>query len=388
MTVRALLLSAAGPVRWLLLVVAFLPLWCSSAPLLARVDGRLVLPALARLGSGDWAWIIAGCLDLAWRLRRRGTSRLLPPLLLVAAVAGAVLGGEATAVRRAASQAPDPGVERLLAAPLPWSPGVADPQWIADPAALREWPPSWRHWLGTDPGGYDLAARLLHALRGSLGLALAAAALTSVIGVAVGAACGTLRGVFDLLSMRAIEVLLCFPHFFLVLIVLTWLPRNGLTLVLLIGATAWTGIARLVRGEFLRLGDAEFVLAARALGAGRFRVAWRHILPNALAPLLAATTFAVAAALLTEFSLSWLGLGVQRGAASLGTMLAEGHSAVQGGAAARLIVAPAAALAAIVLAFHAVAERLRGATTPEEPRLHDGGVAAEGERPPGGGALR
>ncbi|MBM4016661.1 MAG: ABC transporter permease, partial [Planctomycetes bacterium] len=269
----------------------------------------------------------------------------------------------------------DVGVERLLEAPLPWSPGVADPEWIADPAALREWPPSARHWLGTDPGGYDLAARLLHALRGSLGLALAAAALATAIGVAVGAACGTLRGLFDLLAMRAVEVLLCFPHFFLVLIALTWLPRSGLTLVLLIGATAWTGIARLVRGEFFRLGEAEFVLAARALGAGRLRIAWRHILPNALGPLLAATTFAVAAALLTEFSLSWLGLGVQRGAASLGTMLAEGHSAVQGSASARLIVAPAAALAAIVVAFHAAAERLRGATTPEEARSAAGGVA-------------
>jgi peptide/nickel transport system permease protein len=363
-SVQRLLYLAAAPLRRLLLVVAFLPLWCNSAPLLARVDGRLLAPAPASLGAVDWVWLLGGFLELLFLVRaRRGRCVVLLALLVV--VAGGAFGGDASAVRRASSPRPGEGVERLVDAPLPWSPGIADPAWIADPSALREWPPSLTHWLGTDAGGYDLAARLLHGLRGSLGLALAAAALSTLIGVTVGSACGSFRGWFDVLVMRGVEVLLCFPHLFLVLIVLTWLPRNGVTVVLLIGATAWTGTARLVRGEFQRLREAEFVLAARALGAGSVRVAWKHVLPNALPPLLAAATFAVAGALSTEFALSWLGLGVQSGAASLGTMLAEGHSAVQNGAAARLIVAPAGALVAIVLACHFVAERLRRATTPE-----------------------
>lgn len=363
----AQLLAAARPVRALLLLVAFAPWWCNAAPLLARVDGRLIAPASALCGPLEWAWAAVGCAELLWLARgRRWLRRAVVALALLLVASG--LGGGGRQAARAATRPLGGAVamERLVMAPLPWSPGIADPAWLADPTALREWSPSARHWLGTDPAGYDLAARLLHALRASLAIAVAAAALAMTIGIAVGVACGTLRGAFDLLAMRGIEILLCFPHFFLVLVVLTYLPRHELTLIVLIGATAWTGVARLVRGEFMRLAEAEFVLAARALGASRSRIAWRHLLPNSAAPLFAAATFAIAGALLAEFSLSWLGLGVERGAASLGTMLAEGQKAVQNGAAPRLMVVPAGALAVIVIAFHAASERLRRAATPGE----------------------
>ncbi|MSR45933.1 MAG: ABC transporter permease [Planctomycetes bacterium] len=360
----ALVLHAARPVRLLFALVAFAPWWCNSRPVLELAGGRLGSPATAGCGAVDWCFAAIGFAELLWQARRSriacGAVVLLGLLLMVGA-----FSGEGATSGSPGGERLEPSLSFTIPAPIPWSPGVVDPVWFMDPTARAPMPPSPRHWLGTDPAGYDLLARLLFALRGSLAIAVAAAAVMLTIGVAIGGVCGTLRGRFDLLAMRGIEVLLCFPHFFLVLFVLTYLPRSGTTLVMILGLTGWTGVARLVRGEFFRLAQEEFVLAAEALGASRWQIAWRHQLRNAMAPVFAAAPFAIAGALLTEFTLSWLGLGVARGAASLGTMLEEGHRAVKDSGPVRLTIVPTLTLVVVVLAFHHLAERLRRANTPD-----------------------
>jgi len=346
-----------GGVRLLVALAALTPWLATSRPLLELRGGSLRSPALAASGGEELFWgalLFAELLRLAWP--RRG-------LRVVVGVAGLVLLVLALLPSAGARGGGEPA-SFAVAAPVPWDPGAADWELLAQRETTLPAPPSARHWLGTDATGRDLLARLLHGLRTSLSVGVAAAALALGIGVAVGAACGTLRGVFDLLAMRAIEVLLCLPGLFTVIVVFAYLPRERAILIALLGLLSWTGIARLVRGEFLRLAGEEFVLASRALGASRFEVAWRHLLPNALAPVWAAATFAVANALLAEFSLSWLGFGVPEPQASLGTLLAEGQRLLTRGRPLPAL-APSLLIVAIVLAFHRLGERLRVATTPE-----------------------
>lgn len=349
----------AWAARLLVWVAALTPWLCSEQPLLELADGRLSSPASRAVAETDGAsallWLLLIAVDALLALRAALVRRTV--VVVLALLAGLVLFERASL--------PLPTAARFaLAAPIAHSPDRADWELLTRPETALPAGPSARHWLGTDSAGRDLLARLLHALRASLEIGLAAAAIALLIGLAVGLACGTLRGAVDFVLMRVIETLLCFPYLFLVLVVFTFLPRGRGTLIGLLGLVGWTAIARLVRGEFLRLADAEFVLAARALGATRWQVAWRHLLPNALTPVWPATTFAVAGALLAEFSLSWLGCGVPEPAASLGALLADGQRQLARGEI-WLTLVPSVAMVAIVLAFHAWGERLRESTTPE-----------------------
>jgi peptide/nickel transport system permease protein len=178
-----------------------------------------------------------------------------------------------------------------------------------------------------------------------------------LIGLSIGLACGAWRGVTDLLLMRVVEVFLCFPQMFLVLIVFAYLPHGRLTLALLLGGVGWTTTANIARGEFLRLQGEEFVLAARALGVPAWRLALRHLLPNAMGPVLVAATFGVAGALLSEFALSFLGFGVAPPTPSLGQMLAEGKSVLA--TAPWIALLPGTMIFLVVLCFNALGESLR-----------------------------
>jgi len=354
-----------GGVRLLVALAALTPWLATSRPLLELRGAALRSPALSASGVEELFWgalLLAELLRLAWprKVARAivGTAGFFVLVLALLPVNGPVAPLDPNAPRGGSD------ATFTVAAPIPWDPGAADWELLAKRETTLPAPPSARHWLGTDATGRDLLARLLHGLRTSLSVGVAAAALALSIGVAVGALCGTLRGLFDLLAMRAIEVLLCLPGLFTVIVVFAYLPRDRAILIALLGLLSWTGIARLVRGEFLRLAGEEFVLASRALGASRFEVAWRHLLPNALAPVWAAATFAVASALLAEFSLSWLGFGVPEPQASLGTLLAEGQRLLTRGQPWPAL-APSLLIVAIVLAFHRLGERLRVATTPE-----------------------
>lgn len=184
-----------------------------------------------------------------------------------------------------------------------------------------------RHILGTDSLGRDLLARMVWGARVSLAVGLVATVLLVVIGTIVGSLAGYYGGWIDTVCSRVIEIVQTFPFFFLVLIVVAFVGPSILNIMLVIGLIRWTGVARLVRGEFIRLRGQDFVVASQALGARNNRTIFRHVLPNALGPVLVAATFSVASGILTESALSFLGFGVQLPIPSWGALLIESRQA-------------------------------------------------------------
>jgi peptide/nickel transport system permease protein len=193
------------------------------------------------------------------------------------------------------------------------------------------WPnaPS-RHMAGTDELGRDFMVRMLWGGRVSLSIGILSAILLTVIGVVIGSLAGFLGGRFDMVVMRIIEIVQSIPAFFLILLTMAFTDPEVvppmIAIVIVIAMIRWTGAARLVRGEFLRLREQEFVVAARALGFGTFRTVFRHVLPNAMGPVLVNAAFGVASGVLTESAISFLGFGVQHPDASWGSLIQESKS--------------------------------------------------------------
>jgi len=223
-------------------------------------------------------------------------------------------------------------------------------------------PPSPGHPLGTDQFGRDVLSRILCGSRISLFIGFVSVAISITIGVLVGAAAGYLGGPADWTLMRAVDVLLSFPRLILLLAVIALFRPSIFFLVAVLGATGWMGTARIVRGEVLSIREREYVLAARALGFGRRRILFLHILPNAVAPIIVAATLGVGNTVLLEASLSFLGLGVQPPAASWGTMISDGRHVLT--SAWWLSTFPGLAILITVLAFNLVGDGLRDALDP------------------------
>lgn len=222
------------------------------------------------------------------------------------------------------------------------------------------WAPDGSHWLGTDELGRDVAARLVHGARVSLLVGFIAVLISVVIGLLLGGLAGSLGGWVDLVVSRVLEVMQTFPLIFFLLALLAILRVQSLTpLILALGLTRWTEVARLVRAEVLSLRTREFVLAAQAMGAGPGRILFVHLLPNALGPVLVAATFSVGSAILLESALSFLGLGVAPPTASWGELLTEAHRTMQHPGAWWLAVFPGLAIALTVLAVNALGEAVR-----------------------------
>jgi len=222
-------------------------------------------------------------------------------------------------------------------------------------------PPSGKHWLGTDKEGRDVFARMLYGTRISLSIGVVAVALYVAIGVLLGAVAGYFGGMIDNLVSRAIEVMICFPTFFLILTLAALIQERSIFHVMfIIGITSWTGVARLVRAEFLKHKGLEYAQAARALGIPRRRIIFGHILPNAIAPVLVSATFGIASAILVESSLAFLGLG-DITVASWGETLNAGRLEQK----AWLILAPGFAIFFVVTIFNVVGEALRDALDPK-----------------------
>lgn len=218
------------------------------------------------------------------------------------------------------------------------------------------------HWIGTDAQGRDVLCRMIWGGRVSLSVGIVAVAIYVSIGIVVGAIAGYFRGVCDLVLSRIIEVVICFPSFFLILTIVAMVGPGLFNIMVVIGLTGWTGIARLVRGEFLRLVDQEFVLAGRALGYSPLRLIFRHVLPNAMAPVLVSATFGIAGAILTESALSFLGLGISKPTPSWGSLLADGRESLDH--APWLIHFPGLAIFVTITAYNLIGEALRDAADP------------------------
>jgi len=192
--------------------------------------------------------------------------------------------------------------------------------------ASQTLPPSSAHFFGTDDLGRDLFSRALYGARVSLSVGLVAVFISIIIGTLFGSLAGYYGGFFDALIMRFVDVMLAFPSIFLILAVQAMLSPNIYNVMAVIGLTSWMGVARLVRGEFLRIRELQYVEAARAIGCSDLRIIFRHILPNAQAPVVVAGTLGMAGAILTESALSFLGMGVQPPMASWGNMLMDSQA--------------------------------------------------------------
>jgi len=223
-------------------------------------------------------------------------------------------------------------------------------------------PPSAQHLMGTDALGRDVFSRILFGGRVSLWVGFVAVGIATSIGLVLGLVSGYFGRIVDEIIMRGVDVMLCFPSFFLILAVIAFLEPSLTNIMVVIGLTGWMGVARLVRAETLTIRERDYVLAARAAGAGPARIIFRHILPNAVAPVLVSATLGVAGAILTESSLSFLGLGVQPPDASWGNMLMEGKEVL--GIAWWLSVFPGLAILFTVLGYNLLGESLRDLLDP------------------------
>lgn len=237
----------------------------------------------------------------------------------------------------------------------PWDPNRPDVRKILDR-------PSRAHPLGTDQLGRDVLSRMLYGARVSLAVGFVSVGIATLIGIALGAAAGYHGGTIDAMVMRLVDLMLVFPRLFLLLAVLAFLRPSIWTIMAVIGVTGWMSVARLVRAEFLTLKEREFVLWSQSIGASSFRTIWRHILPNAIGPVLVAMTLGIPAAILTESGLSFLGLGVQPPHATWGNILNEGKDAIEIGW--WLSAYPGVAILVTVLSYNLLGEGIRDALDP------------------------
>ncbi|MCK4276355.1 MAG: ABC transporter permease [Phycisphaerae bacterium] len=251
-----------------------------------------------------------------------------------------------------------------------WVLNLAGVHWPADPVEpdppvmLRV--PCAEHPFGTDDLGRDVLARVLMGAHISLFIGFVAVGASIVIGVVLGSISGYWGGWVDTVIMRFVDMMMCMPRFFLILTVAAILRPSIWYIALVIGVTGWMGTCRLVRAEFLTLREMDYVVAARASGAGHLRIIFRHILPNAMPPVFVSAVLGVAGAILAEASLSYLGFGVQPPDPSWGNIIAGGKQYILD--AWWLIVFPGLAIFVTTLAFYVTGEGLRIALDPKETK--------------------
>lgn len=231
--------------------------------------------------------------------------------------------------------------------------------------ANKKLPPSKEHILGTDELGCDVLSRLIYGARISLSIGLVAVCLYVSIGILMGAISGFFGGWIDAILMRFTDVIISFPWLVLVILVAAILGPSIYNVMLIIGLTGWTTVARLVRGEFLKLKEMEYTLAARGLGANNFRIIFTHLLPNAFAPVLVAATMGVADAIIIEAALSFLGLGVAFPNTSWGQMMHAAQSLSVLSRMPWLWLPPGILISIAVLCINFIGDGLRDALDPK-----------------------
>jgi len=238
---------------------------------------------------------------------------------------------------------------------VPWDPDDVDP-------GDRLKGSSKKHLLGTDEVGRDVLSRMIHATTIAMLVGFISMGIATLIGLSLGALAGYYGGWTDMAISRVIEVFICVPVFYVILIVLLLTEPDPLKTMVVIGLFAWTSIARYMRAEFMRQKNLEYAMAARALGASSFRIIFRHLLPNSLAPVLVVVAFGIAGAIFIESGLSWLGFGVMPPTPTWGSILRAGFDNLRVGP--HLIFPPSVAIFVAVLTFNLIGDAVRDVTDP------------------------
>ena len=362
--------GARAGLLWIgVLIVAgvFAPFLASTHPLLMRAGGRLQSPALVHLGTADV--VLLGMFAAAAALLAVRPSLRASTAALLATLAGSAFLGAAftdppvLTVYEQYREAVRAGeIEWAIHAPVPYSP--KDYQRDAGDTGLEaplSAPDERTHWFGTDENGADVLSRMIHASRIALGIGLIATGIAMLIGVVVGGLMGWFSGAVDLVGMRLVEIFEAVPTLFLLLTFVAFFGRSLYLMMVIIGLTSWTGYARFVRAEFLRLREQDYVQAAVACGLPLRSILFRHMLPNGVAPILVAASFGIASAILAEAMLSFLGLGLVDDP-SWGQML---NQAVRSSTFNWwMAVFPGGAIFLTVFAYNLIGEALRDAIDP------------------------
>ncbi len=365
------------------LVAIFAPLLANHRPYVLINDDGVQFPLFHALGVMDWFLLVAFVETMAAIVLHRRGVKVRP--LVVVALLGLVLipliAGtlkhpviDLTDYRAAAEQ------EGAFALFAPIAHEATASQIDARNTAPggrdgfeRPTKAAPRHWLGTDDAGADVAARLIHATRVALAIGFVATGIALVIGVVFGALMGYFGGWVDMLGMRIVEIFMAIPRLFLLLMIMAFIPPQWnqymlYAIMAVIGATTWMGGARFLRAEFLRLRDQEFVHAARAAGLPIRSILFRHMLPNGMTPILVDSSFAIAAAILQEANLSFLGFGIKPPDPSWGQMLAQAIDPATGVFRWWLAVFPGLMIFLTVFSLNIIGDALRDAIDPKQRR--------------------
>jgi len=347
-----------GIVIALFIVAALAPFLANGHAIIRVADGRVTFPVLLSLEPIEWRFLLyvflAAVIYFLQRKFQVQPRRLL--LLVFACIALVELWlGFSHPINDPTNDRDRPASFKLLP-PVAYSPIETTPDQFSSP--------SWKHPCGTDSTGRDIAARMLHGARISLSIGFVSQSIALLVGITLGGLAGYYRGWIDIGVSRFVEIIECFPSLLLILVVISFTgsQNNMFCIMAVIGLTSWTGVARLVRGEFLRLSGQPFTLAAQAVGANDFRVIVRHLLPNALGPILVVATFGVASAILVESSLSFLGFGMQAPTPSWGDILSESRRYID--FAWWLAFFPGLAMLVTIMSYNFVGEGLRDAVDP------------------------
>ncbi len=361
--------GARAGLTWLAIVAAwavFAPFIANSHPILLKMNGTWSSPLWRYLTGSDIILLIT-----FFTVTILAAGRWFSPLASLGIIAGmlVVVVPLCMLVTRTPTNvvyeqyrewAAEGKVQKAWYAPIPYSPNDR----LRDVRDARLKPPSRQHWLGTDTNGADLFSNIIHASRIALSVGFISTGIAVVIGVFVGGLMGYFVGAVDLFGMRLIEIFEAIPRLLLLFTVTAFIQERSIYLLMtVIGLTGWTGYARFLRGEFLTLRKLDFVQAAVAAGLPRRLILFRHMLINALTPILVNTTFGVASAILVESILTFLGLGLVN-ESSWGSLLNQARA---GGAGVVLTIAifPGLAIFLTVFAYNLVGEAVRDALDPK-----------------------
>lgn len=350
----------------LVIVAVFAPFLANSHPLLLSEQGEISSPLLRYLTAADTTLLIIFFSAVALYFLRISFRIKFAIVVLIAIIAAVICNllitpPQLSVYEQYREKQRAGAYDWVITAPIPYSAKDylrdAGDTGLEAPLAIDDR----SHWFGTDENGADVLSRMIHAARIALGIGFVATGIAMIIGTIIGGLMGYFSGIYDMIGMRLVEIFEAIPVLFLLLTFVAFFGRNLYVMMIIIGITGWTGYARYVRAEFLKLRQQEFVQSAIACGLPLYSILFRHILPNGMAPILVAASFGVASAILAEATLSFLGLGLVDDP-SWGQML---NQAVQAATFNWWMAAfPGGAIFLTVFAYNLIGESMRDAIDP------------------------